>query len=115
MINLGTYICIFFMLPWGLAMASTTEDINSKCTYIDAKGDVKFATACRVSFGLTSVKGDSARYTLTFANKNEVTIFETANSATVNGVPAEIAHGNGRLSAVTNKGEVFIFSIPTED
>lgn len=96
------------------AYSSTTTDTNSKCVYVDPKGDVRLSTACNVNFGILSVDG-GARYILTFPNKTQVTIYETKEGSTVNGIHSEIAHGNGQIAAVTKKGEVFIFSIPLDN
>ncbi len=114
-IDLRRYLLLLLALPWGAAVASTTLDGAAKCTYIDGKGDVKLMAICAVNVGLTSAAGNEARYVLTFPNKAAVTIYATAQGATVNGQPAKIAYGNHRIAVVTKQDEVFIFAPPTEE
>lgn len=105
----------FFCITTSLSYASTTSDANSKCEYIDAKGDLRLSTTCIVNFGILSVEG-GARYILTFPNKTQVIIYETDKGSTANGTPSQISHGgNGRVAVVTNNGEVFVFSTPLDN
>lgn len=64
-------------------------------------------TNCEISFGTLSVAG-GARYIATFLNGSEIVIYvQVDGSASVNGIPAEVAFGGGKLAAVTENGEIF--------
>lgn len=92
-------------------MASTVATYSAPCRYITAEDILALDTNCEISFGTLSVAG-GARYIATFPNGSEIVIYvQVDGSASVNGIPAEVAFGGDKLAAVTNDGEIFTIGI----
>ena len=81
---------------------------SAPCRYITAEDIVAIDTSCEASFGTLGVSG-GARYSAMFPSGSEIVIYvQVDGSASVNGIPAEVAFGGDKLAAVTKDGEIFI-------
>ena len=100
------------------AIASTTVEYSTACTYADSSKKIRYKGSCQGNFGITGADPKSpVRYIMTFPNKSEITVFIYPNGlAVVNDIPAKTLQSpKGRIRLITGQDEVFEFGSPPPD